>query len=131
MNGKKPSEWAEEVLEYLEECRMEYEKAYAVVGEEDKRLQDMLHALEFAPNKQERNKVATQFQRSRKTRRKAKDEVLALEKIYNFWKDPQNKPMLRRLKTLIPQQREREEYLEGDRYYIERMPTKGGGDCGL
>ena len=131
MIKKKPSEWAEEFLSYLEECRTEYEKAYAVVGEEDKRLQDMLHALEFSPNKQERNKVATQFQRSRKTRRKAKDEVMALEKIYNFWKDPQNKPILRRLKTLIPQQREREEYLEGDRHYIERMPTKGGGESGL
>lgn len=131
MNRQKPSEWAEEFLSYLEECRTEYEKAYAVVGEEDRRLQDMLHALEFAPNKKERNKVATQFQRSRKTRRKAKDEVLALEKIYNFWKDPQNKPMLRRLKTLIQQQKELEEYLEGDRYYIERMPAKRGGDCGL
>ena len=121
MNRQKPSEMAEEFLAYLEECRTEYEKAYAVVGEEDKRLQDMLHALEFAPNKQERNKVATQFQRSRKRRRKAKDKVQELEKIYNFWRDPQNKPMLRRLKTLIPQQKEREEYLEGDRYYIERM----------
>ena len=32
-------------------------------------MQDLLHAMEFAPNKEERNRIATKMQRSRITRR--------------------------------------------------------------
>lgn len=94
---------------------------FSIVGEEDKRLQDLLHALEFAPNKQERNKIATQFQQSRKRRRKAKDKVLELEKIYEFQKDQTGKPFLKRLKGTLSQQRGTEQYLAGQREYKKRV----------
>ena len=47
----KPSDRLEQFLSYLETVKEEYEANFAIVGEEDKRLQDLLHALEFAPNK--------------------------------------------------------------------------------
>ena len=121
MREKKPSEVLGEFLSYIDDVKTEYERAFAIVGEEDKRLQDLLHALEFAPNKQERNKIATQFQRSRRRRRKAKDTVLELEKVYEFQKDQANKPFLKRLRGTITQQKGTEQYLAGQREYKKRV----------
>lgn len=121
MESLKPSELLEQFLSYMDTVRAEYEENFAIVGEEDKRLQDLLHALEFAPNKQERNKIATQFQQSRKRRRKAKDKVLELEKIYEFQKDQNNRPFLKRLKGLLVQQKGTEQYLTSQREYKKRV----------
>lgn len=121
MNERRPSEVLEEFLSYIDDVKTEYEKTFAIVGEEDKRLQDLLHALEFAPNKQERNKIATQFQKSRRRRRKAKDKVLELERVYEFQKDQANKPFLKRLKGTITQQKGTEQYLSGQREYKKRV----------
>lgn len=117
----KPSDRLEQFLNYLESVKEEYEANFVIVGEEDKRLQDLLHALEFAPNKQERNKIATQFQQSRRRRRKAKDKVLELEKVYEFQKDQANRPVLKRLKATITQQKGNEQYLSGPREYKKRV----------
>ena len=121
MNVLKPSDVIENFLSYIEAVKAEYEENFAIVGEEDKRLQDLLHALEFAPNKQERNKIATQFQQSRKRRRKAKDKVLELEKIYEFQKDQANRPFMKKLKGALQQQKGMEQYLEGQREYKKRV----------
>lgn len=121
MEKMNPSDKLEKFLSYLEEVKKEYEENFAIVGEEDRRLQDYLHALEFAPNKQERNKVATQFQQSRRRRRKAKDKVMELEKVYDFQKDQANRPVLKRLKATITQQKGNEQFLAGPREYKKRV----------
>lgn len=121
MEKLKPSETLERFLDYLEDVKEEYEANFAIVGEEDRRLQDLLHALEFAPNKQERNKIATQFQQSRKRRRKAKDKVKELEKVYEFQKDQANRPVLKRMKAVITQQKGNEQFLAGPREYKKRV----------
>lgn len=121
MKNKKPSEVLENFLAYMDAVKTEYEENFTIVGEEDKRLQDLLHALEFAPNKQERNKIATQFQQSRKRRRKAKDKVLELEKIYDFQKDQANRPFFKKLRAALAQQKGTEQYLNGQREYKKRV----------
>lgn len=121
MEKLKLSEILEQFLSYLENVKEEYEANFAVVGEEDRRLQDLLHALEFAQNKQERNKIATQFQQSRKRRRKAKDKVMELEKVYEFQKDQVNRPVLKRMKAVITQQKGNEQFLAGPREYKKRV----------
>lgn len=121
MEKLKPSETLEQFLDYLEDVKEEYEANFAIVGEEDRRLQDLLHALEFAQNKQERNKIATQFQQSRKRRRKAKDKVMELEKVYEFQKDQANRPVLKRMKAVIVQQKGNEQFLAGPREYKKRV----------
>mgnify|MGYP003298635663 CR=1 FL=1 len=121
MKRMNPSDKLECFLSYLEEVKKEYEENFAIVGEEDRWLQDYLHALEFAPNKQERNKVATQFQQSRRLRRKAKDKVMELEKVYDFQKDQANRPVLKRLKATITQQKGNEQFLAGPREYKKRV----------
>ena len=121
MAEMKPSDRLEQFLNYLESVKEEYEANFAIVGEEDKRLQDLLHALEFAPNKKERNKIATQFQQSRRRRRKAKDKVMELEKVYEFQKDQANRPVFKKMKATITQQKGNEQYLSGPREYKKRV----------
>ena len=63
---RKPSEIITQFLKFLESAKDEYETAHAAVGAEEKKEQTFLHDLEFAPDKNERNKVATRFQQSRR-----------------------------------------------------------------
>lgn len=43
-----PSEVLSDFLNYIDQCRHDYQAARDAVGMEDKRLQDLLHGLEFA-----------------------------------------------------------------------------------
>ena len=92
-----------------------------MVSEEDKRLQDLLHAMEFAKDRSERNKVATRLQQSRKSRRNNKDLVKMNEKLVKFFEDQKNRDTLNRLRQLLGQQRKEEEYLLGERTYKPRV----------
>ncbi len=118
---RKPSEVITEFLNFLEASKNEYEAAYADVGAEDKKAQTFLHDLEFAPNKNERNKVATRFQQSRRTRRKAKDRVKLYEHIHNFYMDKQNQNLIKALRQLQNEQITEEKYLFGDREFKNRV----------
>jgi len=69
--NEKPSEMITAFLDFLETTKREYESAYAAVGAEDNKVQTFLHDMEFAKNREERNRIATKLQNSRKTRRKA------------------------------------------------------------
>ena len=65
-----PSKSLENFLNFLDQCVKEYQYAYDNVSREDKRLQDLLHEMEFATDRAERNRVATRLQNSRRERRK-------------------------------------------------------------
>ena len=77
MTGYQPSEVLQGFLDYVDQIKAEYQSAREAVGKEDKRLQDLLHELEFAEDKAARNRVATKFQRSRRERRRQKDGAAA------------------------------------------------------
>ena len=66
---KTPAQALEEFLSYYDESILEYRYACDKVVEEDKRLQDFLHEMEFAKDRNERNRIATSLQQSRRTRR--------------------------------------------------------------
>lgn len=119
--NQKPSEIITEFLDFLESAKNEYESAYAEVGAEDRKEQTFLHDLEFAPNKNERNKVATRFQQSRRARRKAKDRAQLYEYISNFYTDKQNQNLIKSLRRLQNEQISREKYLFGNREFKNRV----------
>ena len=119
--NKEPSRVIAEFLNFLEEAKSEYESAYAAVGLEDRKEQTFLHDLEFAPNKNERNKVATRFQQSRRARRKAKDRAQLYEYINNFYADKQNQNLIKALRRLQNEQITREKYLFGNREFKNRV----------
>ena len=118
---KQPSEVLQEFLSYIDYIRSEYERAYEAAGQEDKRLQDLLHELEFAEDRDVRNKVAIKFQKSRKERRRQKDIAQSLELLVNFFNSQNNKAVFNKMRQLIGNQRKREEYLNGERHYHKRM----------
>lgn len=118
---KKPSEIITEFLNFLERAKNEYESAYADVGAEDRKEQTFLHDLEFSPNKNERNKVATRFQQSRRARRKAKDRAQLYEYVSNFYTDKQNQNLIKALRRLQNEQIAREKYLFGKREFKNRV----------
>jgi len=118
---KKPSEELAAFLNFVDSCTQEYWWACDGVSEEDKRLQDLLHAMEFASDKAERNRVATKLQISRRTRWTRKDLVKRDERIVKFFEEPENRKTLNRMRQLLGQQRKEEEYLEGERTYKPRV----------
>ena len=80
---KRPSEIITEFLNFLETSKNEYESAYEEVGREDSKTQTFIHDIELAPNKNERNKVATKFQQSRRARRR--NIYLGIESLKTVW----------------------------------------------
>lgn len=117
---KTPAQALEEFLSYYDECVLEYKYACDKVAEEEKRLQDFLHEMEFAKDRNERNRIATSLQQSRRTRRINKDMAKMNEKLVKFFEDQKNRDTLNRLRQLLGQQRKEEEYLLGERTYKPR-----------
>lgn len=118
---KNPSEIISEFLNFLEYGKTAYECAYSDVGKEDSKVQTFLHDMEFAPNKAERNKIATRLQQSRRLRRKAKDRAQLYENIHKFFTDKQNQNFLKALRRLQNEQKAMEKYLFGNREFKNRV----------
>ncbi len=116
-----PSEIIQEFLNQIECWKTEYNMAFENVGREDKRLQDLVHELEFSQNARERNRVASKLHKSRKIRRKNKDTVLLLENVVSFFEEPQNKKVLNQLVQLLGTQRKQEKMILSERSYRPRV----------
>ena len=118
---KEPSETISEFLNYIDRIRYEYKAAEDAMKTEDKRLQDLLHELEFAEDKAARNRVATKLQRSRRERRHQKDEMMRRELVVQFFDDPTPKSTINKMRQILGKQRKQEEYLNGERHYNKRV----------
>lgn len=118
---KEPSETLSDFLSYIDQIRSEYKAAEDAMKTEDKRLQDLLHELEFAKDKAERNRVATKLQRSRRERRRQKDEMMRLELIVQFFDEQTPKSTVNKMRQVLGRQRKQEEFLNGERHYNKRV----------
>jgi len=119
----KPSEQIKQFLDFLTEVKNEYNYASEIVGTEDKRTQDLLHAIEFESHSKERAKIATKLRNSRIIRRENKDIVEVLEPIISFMSDEKNIKTLNQLTQLLGQVRKVEKYHE-NRSYHPRVEVK-------
>lgn len=118
---RSPAEALEDFLNYVDDAASEYRGAYDAVNTEDRRLQDLLHEMEFAADKNERNRTATKLQQSRKLRRENKDVVKRNERLVKFFEEQKNRETLNRMRQLLGQQRKEEEYLNSERIYKKRV----------
>ena len=116
-----PSDTLSDFLNWLTEMRELYNACSKEVNDEDKKVQDFLHAIEFAENKSVRNKIATKLANSRKERRKAKDQVLLLKSIIEFLDAKENRECINRMKKLLGVQRKEERYLLSERHYNNKV----------
>ena len=120
-----PAKRLEEFLAWVEACRENYAAASEAVSHEERRLQDLLHEMEFATNRNERNRAATKLQQSRKN----KDILQRNEEVVKFFEEQGQKGLLKRMRQLLGRQRTVEAYLDGKRVYkprVEPGPEKGG-----
>lgn len=105
---KEPSEVLSEFLNYIDRIRYDYKAAHDAVKKEEKRLQDLLHELEFAEGENEK-------------RRRQKDEMMRLELVVQFFDDPTPKSTVNKMRQLLGKQRKQEEFLDGERHYNKRV----------
>lgn len=115
-----PAEQLTEFLNFVDQCVGEYRLACDTVSEEDKRLQDLLHGIEFSENRSEADKELTKLRRSRKVRRENKDAVKRYQQIVEFFNDQNNKSTLNKMRQLLGRQRKEEEFLNSKRIYKPR-----------
>lgn len=120
-SSKEVSAVLQNFLNYIEQCRGAYQLAQEAVELEDKRLQDLLHELEFARDENEKRRSGTKLQQSRKERRRQKDEVKRLRLLVEFFNDPAHKGTLNKMRQLLGRQRKEEEFLNGERTYKPRV----------
>lgn len=116
-----PSKGLEAFLAFTKECQDTYQIAYACVGDEDKRLQDLLHAVEFTDNKYDMHNEALRLWESRRIRRKNKDISILYKEVAQYFQSAQGQKFLNELRQLLGRQRKQEEYLAGNREYRNRM----------
>ena len=124
-----PSEQIQAFLDFLKECKAEYEQNVTEVHKHDRQQQDHLHDLEFADNYKERCRLATKIHEERVVRRAHKDRVELVEKVAEFCADKQNKQFLERLEALVKKQQQKEEYLSSERHYNRRGGDPENADC--
>lgn len=117
-----PSKQLESFIKFAEDCQENYSIFYSCVGDEDKRLQDLLHALEFTDNKYDMHNEALKLWMSRRERRVKKDAALLNREIAEYFQERNGKKFLNELRQLLGRQRKAEQYLEGHREYRKRMP---------
>ena len=127
MNKQKPSEIVESFLSFLEESNAEHIDCGKVVELCNKKNIDYLHDMEFAKDKNERNRIATKIHQNQVTRRLAKDREQELKNIAVFYSDQKNRPFIGQLKRLVKDQKGTEDYLSSEREYIRR--AGGKDDC--
>lgn len=109
----------EEFLAWVKECQRQFEEAQGAVHYEERRLQDLLHEMEFASDRDARNRAATKLQQSRRRRRASKDIAMRNELVVQFFGE--QKSLLKRMAETSRRQRDREKYLDGERVYTPRV----------
>ena len=114
-----------EFLEYINDCREQYQAAHESVKTEERRLQDLLHELELAEGENAKRRAATKLRNSRRQRRRKKDEAMRLELIVNFFDEPAHKNSMNKMKQLVKRQKKQEEFLDGERHYNQRVKPEG------
>ena len=126
---KKPSEILQEFIEFLEDAKNMYELARKKCEEFDSLERHIYwaHRIEFAKDRNEKNRIATAHQKERLERRRYKDICDRYEKIHIFVYSENNKATLKRLKGVVGAQKHQEEYLESKRHY-NGMIQEGGAE---
>lgn len=130
MKEQKPSEVISGFLSFLEQTNAEHIECTKTVEVCSQRNYDYLHDMEFAKDKNARNKVATKIHNNQVNRRKAKDRALETERVAKFFTDKNNRPFINAMKRLVKDQENTEKYLEGDRHYERRVGDNDADNTG-
>lgn len=117
---KKVSEQIKSFLDFIDECRELNSMAYSGVGEEDKRHQDLTHAIEFEDDPEKIARIGMRIHQNRIERRAYKDIYETTSPVVEFARNPQNKKTLDSARQLLGKVRKVESHQE-NRFYIPRI----------
>lgn len=113
----KNSEVIKRFLDFVSSSEDRYKFEQEVIETENKRTQDLLHAIEFEPHAEARSKTATKLKASRKLRRESKDIAEELEPIIDFLAIPGNRKVINQLGQVLGQVRKAEKYHTNRKYF--------------
>ena len=116
-----PSQVIKTFLDFVDNAKSDYNYNLEAMKNEERITQDYLHKLELEGlNCRERSKIATQLVSNRQARRNYKDAVEELEPIVDFFDDPQNKALIKKMAELLGQIRKVESYHQ-KRFYVPKV----------
>ncbi len=116
-----PSHIIKTFLDFVENAKSDYIFNLEAMKNEERITQDYLHKLELEGlNCRERSKIATQLVSNRQARRNYKDAVEELEPIVDFFDEPQNKALIKKMSELLGQIRKVEGYHQ-KRFYAPKV----------
>ena len=95
------SEKIKAFLDFVDECMELNSMAKEEISKEEKRQQDLLHAIEFEPNSKKRGPIDTKLHKCRVDRRKYKDIFEETDDIVRFFREPQHKKNIGSNATII------------------------------
>ena len=115
----KSSSSISEFLNFVLQTEKEYRSTCEAAEKCNKKIEDLLHDIEFAQNKRECNKASWETHQYRVLRRTHKDKLAELSPIVNFIND--NKKAIEKLKQVLGEVRKAEELNSSERKYYPRM----------
>lgn len=121
------SDVAQAFLDWLTETKELQERSWKAVVDEDAKVQDFLHSMEFEPNSKKRAVVATKLHESRCKRRTAKDTAQMLKPVTEFAREASNRSMIKLMKKMLADLKKAEEFVRSERVYKPR--AKEGGEA--
>lgn len=116
-----PSHILKAFLDFVDNAKSDYTFNLEAMKNEERITQDYLHKLELEGlNCRERSKIATQLVLNRQARRNYKDAVEELTPIVEFFDDPHNKVLIKKMSELLGQIRKIENYHQR-RFYVPKV----------
>lgn len=107
---RKASDQIKAFLDFAEECRELNVMARSGVAEEDKRHQDLIHAIEFEENPDRIAQIGMRIHQNRVERRVYKDLFEVTDLVVQFTQDSQNKKALDQMRQLLGKVHKVEKY---------------------
>lgn len=120
---KRVSEQIKAFLDFVDECMKLNSMACSGVEDENKRQQDLLHAIEFENDPDKIAGIGIRLHQNRAERRVYKDLFELTDPVVQFFQESPNRKALDQMRQLLGKVRKVEKYHE-NRVYIPRIKEK-------
>lgn len=120
MRNAKASDVVGAFLDWLSEMKDKQEKSWQIVVDEDSKVQDFLHEMEFESNNKRRAVISTRLHDSRVKRRISKDTSKLLKPVTDFVKEATNRNLIKLMKQMRSDLKSAEEFVFSQREYKKR-----------
>jgi len=125
MRNAEASDVMKAFLDWLTEMKQRQEDSWKIVLEEDGKVQDFLHEMEFETSSKKRSVIATRWHESRVRRRDAKDTSTKLKPLTDFVKEATARNLIKMMKKCVTDLKDKEMFIASERVYKPRAREGG------